>query len=476
MATIYKKYYKLLSREIDYSITLDEIDILLEQADMYPDYHWLMAIHYLDYEKYEEFLFHIFKSFLLGSKIGFNTYGYYLKNIEKNKEEAIKNYKKAIFYNNSSTSMWNLFLSYEDEETKNFYLDEAINNGSGEACYAKALLFEKSDINHLNYLKKGAKFGNYDCLKNLLPYYKINKYQKYKKYLEILAEYNDKNAITQLYYVNLTDKEKMIDSEKHICENICFDDYLKENIETDFLEKIGFATVYLQNKKDTKQVMTFADELIKINNEYGYILRAAYYYYIGNKKNLMFKNLRIAENINKNAAYLHITLCFYYEKFENNYDKSLEYLIKSYEVRKNYVIVEHIMKRCKTKNNYDTFIKYLKEYITNYYDIDVNEHVPWIIKQNHVKFAIDLIECNLTIGLINLVKYFSEYKEMCSYIKSKIIIKKTYECKICCENKDIHTILPCLSHNVCLDCFKQIKKECPFCKFDLYDTSRQIFI
>ena len=481
MTAIYTKYCELISRGITYSITTDEKDILLEEADSYPNYYWLIAHHYLVNKKYEEFLFYIFKSFLLGSKIGFNTYGYYLECIAKNREEAINNYQKAIFYNNSVSAMWNLYLASEESEKKSFYLDMAANNGDGDACFNKALLFEENDINYINYLKKGAKLRNIKCLKKLLPYYKIHKYQKYKKYLEILVELNDKIAIKQLYYAKLADKEiensietENINKSFNYAE-ISFDDYLKDNIEENFNDKMSIVASYLENQKNIDQVMIFADDLIKTNNEYDYIIYSIYYF-INNNKDLMLKNLKIAEKINDEAFYLHNSFASYYAKFENNDNITLEHLIMSYQIKNNSGILEHILNYCANINNCDLFIQYLKEYMTDYYGVNINKYVSFIKEQNNVKFAIDLLELNLTIGLINLIKYFPKYKDMCMNVNSKIIIKKIYECTICFEDKDIHVVLPCQSHNVCLDCFAKIKEVCPFCKFDLFNTSRQVLI
>ena len=481
MTAIYIKYCNLISKEIFYSMTVDEIDILLEEADSYPDYYWLIACNYLINKKYEEFLFYIFKSFLFRSKIGFGAYGYYLENIEQNKEEAINNYQKAIFYNNSSSSMWNLYIIYEGTEQGLNYLEMAVNNGYGDAYNSKALTFEKNDINRINYFKKGAKVGNRYCLKNLLPYYKIRKYQKYKKYLEMLVEYNDKKAIELLYYAKLADDEteNLISPNTSIksfnYEDMSFDDYLKNNVEEDISDKMITVVSYLENHKNIDQIMVFADNFIKINNEYGYIIYAVNYY-VNNKKDLMLKNLKMAEKINNKDFFLHCAFALYYTTFENNDKLCLEYFITSYKIKSTSVILQNILDYCIKINNHDLFMEYLKEYITCYNGVNINKYVSWIKKQSNEKFTVDLLELNLTIGLINLIKYFPKFKDICMNTKSKIIIKKTYECKICCEDKDIHIVIPCQSHNTCLDCFAKIKKECPFCKFDLYDTRRQVLI
>lgn len=487
MAQIYNKYMELLQDENikrNYIPLLDEVNVLLNDADSYPDYYYLVALHYIHNGDYVMYMDYIFKSFILGSRKGFNSYGYYQESILKDKENAIITFEKAIYYSNSIGAMHNLAKIYKGTDKEIYYLDMAINNNSGEACFTKAMLFDKNNENYNYYLKKGAKFNNCDCIKKILPYYKIKKYNKYKKYLEVLVKYGDKKAIDELCRANITDKnnENLIHKSKE--DEMKY--YMKTNSdkyhemlknESSDVHKLNLAVSYICKNININEIFSMSSELILKNNIYGYLI-LAYYYLLNNNKDKTLKNLESAKNIDNNNNVVYHLFGIYYERFEKNYELTIKNYLKSVEILSDSCALHYLLDIYKDRNDYDAYIMYLKKCIEHnlFSQFDISNQIDWMKNQSDMGFNIDLLKLNLSIGLINLVKYHGDYKVICRNIDSKIIFNTSYECEICCESVDIHTVLSCLNHKVCLDCIKNINEVCPFCRFDLFDMSRQFLI
>lgn len=470
-------------------LSIEELNILKESADQNPSFHCAIARHYLRNEESEMFLEHLFKSFLLGSKIGFNMYGYYFYEMENNKDEAIKNYEKAIFYNQSKGAMWNLYLEFKNSIRGDYYLEMAIDNEYGLAYYEKAMLLKENNEYYMDYLKKGAKLNDVLCIKEVLSLYKIRNYSKYIKYLKFLVKLEDKKAINEyddacfvnnenrdyddinkLLYLKINDNDKFLDE---------IENKIKENDDEKNIYIINLAIEKLhRGKKEIEEIICMANTLKNEGNMIGYLIMG--YYYMTNKldEKLSLENLETAKKIDSDFYITYTFLGMHYSKFRNKKTegKRMENYLISFEKSDDENIIIEMLNCFLENNNYDCYSEYYGKLSKSYRYLHIKNVLEWLKTQTDKNLLIILIKKNLSIGLINLCNHHEDYKEICRDIDSKIIIKEYLECSICSDFTDLHTIMPCLNHKICIDCFKKIKNECPFCKFSLYDMSRQCLI
>src|SRR5205807_2189663 len=102
----------------------------------------------------------------------------------------------------------------------------------------------------------------------------------------------------------------------------------------------------------------------------------------------------------------------------------------------------------KNKEDFDNYIYYfvqLLDYIVPPSNLILDE-IQFILTQDNLILEKYLIANNFSIGLINLVKYHNDYKDILKEIKNKIILYEDKLCDICIENKNTHVILSCLNH------------------------------
>jgi hypothetical protein len=433
----------------DFKLKEEQINYLKNKINMIPEYNFILAIHYYNIKKFDQYL--KYNKFLSdsGSKIGYNLYAYYLERNLELQDEAIEWYLKSIEETKNIFAMNNL-ADYYDKinfiSQKNKYLTMAYNNKSGVACYKIAFSYLENDdmSNHYKYLKYGCTFGNFDCMSEILDYLKQTNYDDYLKYLNILAKTGNN------IYIEQQDNE--LDKSKNLSD-----------------DKLNQALEYL-NINNLDQVYKIANNMIIKNDINGFGLLYLYY----EKHNNIDLGFTYLEKVKIFDDSSFINYCHGSYNIKLFYrEEALKFFKKSYQILENIYNIKAIKETCFKLSYFEEFVKFMKiEIKTN---INYNPKVDYLLidERSDKDLNIELIKNGFVIGLILLSEFF-DIKKICKNIKSIIVDSEIDNCQKCFELIYTRFHAHC-GHQICLDCFKNIiisdKLRCVICNFDLLDIS-----
>ena len=482
-----------------YHPTSDEINELILYGDTNPDCYYVIGYFYGVNKIYDKFFEYIKMSIDKGSKKGFNAYGVYFYNIQKDEEKAIEWHMKSINENKSGAAALNMASLYENKknfEKRDEYINMSIEYGYQYSYYWMATIQKKNgnDNEYLKYMKKGAKIGYCKCIKQVLQYYKKKNYMKYKNYLKILASYDnypqEKKILSLInFYENSNEKkdEPLID-DPNIDIGISYEycrkknqiekcNNMLENIDmNDNINALNFSLHCITNRIKKNEVLKLGTDLINKKNLYGHIILNMYYSAYDPFSNKIFEELMNAKKINENDYILNFHFGLYY-KGKNDIDNALEYFLKSFNVEKTVQSVWELMEYHKQKKNYVEYVKFFKLYLPDDTNDESKNDINWMLNLNDKNLGIELLKNDLSFGMILLIKNCSdinEIKNICENISCPIIKKK--ECCLCMD-ENLNILLPCRMHKICIACYKnQInynRNECPYCFYKFTNINRE---
>ena len=310
-------------------------------------------------------------------------------------------------------------------------------------------------------LKLCCKAGNYDMFLYLVENYNTDKII-YSNIEEIFSKAcisnNIKLVIMLEKYVKKKIKIKHADGlVQHNCFNILRylldnpkliinkNSMLKYSLKEGKIDVVRLLILNLNEKKIKEVIHLYEGSLLKLllyNNSIDILILLDKYI-----NNEVFNNI-----INKNVL----------DKLLNNENiEILKYINTGVDLKK-YIYDDLFKNVCKLRKILS--IKYLKELNNNYDYLKKNDEIIPIIK--------------------NSIEYYYEnknYEKLIEVLKIDIIENKgddVNECYICYENKGL--LKTKCNHNFCLDCILKcyifIKKECPYCRNELYLNESKLLL